>query len=459
MKRYPRRTMGMIGLVVLLAGGLWVVRKVSGTVPDYGALRLEAEALAQDALRHEIARLTAALAAETDAVERTLLQLELAQCHLDVLPGEELLAGEYARAVLDSSVAEAEAVNAALILAESHRNWRYERLRLYTQVADDHPGTEWEAWAKVGMARTLAEDPVGGENIPGYQCERAAELLEEVAAQWPGTECARAALHFLPPIRAYFDFPQAVADLELIAGELEDWQIDGMMQQMTEMACRPGVLCSELAEWIGHTAATASPRVAAVAALWADALAMTVEEAVTSLHADKLKTVIKVRLVHKDVLPEDELAAMRALAPEMVPRFPERNRAWGWIHAGREASAMGDWAATVACARQALENYYLYDQKEWSLTAAIAIATMAWKLGDDEMGIDVLHDALERWPHNQRSTSVLMTLARKYDRMGDAAAADTLYARLLDDFPPCRGRDAQADWIRRRLKRLEDGGP
>jgi len=422
------------GVAIVMMVLLAVIGWATSAMINGGEQRTDAyvnvsEELLQNKLQNDIGRHETELASTADAADQAEIRLAVAECYLDVVPGEEFLAAKQALAVLESDAGESDKIRANLLLAESFRSWKYEALRLYTQVADGYPGTEWEAWAKIGMARTLAAEQTGGESEPSFQCERAAALLDEVITQFPNTECARAARHLLPQTRAYFDLPGAIRDLQVIAAGMARSEIDDALGRMAVMAARGVDDCDQIASEFEQASLRLPEALATPAGQWAAAFRQALAEGIAAVDPDERGTVADAILIceKKSQTGED--------FEELVQHLPEAKRGSAWVARANELYWAGDKDTARVYLEHALECHSQYDEREYSVDTANDIGKLAWWLGRSDIAINVLQDALARWPNNHLSTVTLVFVAEMYDLGGQKNAADALYTKLLTEFP------------------------
>jgi hypothetical protein len=425
---------------------------VSGLDPNsvegLAAARSDAQKSEQADLRAQIAgyqaQLTASGASSTDVIEA---KLNLARCYLDIRPGEELLALQYASEALDARPSPGDKAQAKLLMAESYRNWRYQALKLYTQVIDEHPGTIWEAWAKVGMARTLAEFVPGGDTEPVLQCERAAKLLDEVVSAWPAGEPAAAAKRLVPAIRAHYDLPAAIRDLERVAPDLPLWEVDDLLHKISMKAADAGINPLEVSHRLHAAAQTSFGAIPILAQQRAALLAVPLADAEDKLSSNELLALLEVTLAGNWLPSLQEAGQLAKLAPELVPRLPLERQAWASSRFGALAYFAGDQQVAETCLTSGRDALRVFDPGADRLEVVFDLTRLAKQLGDDDAVEAVLELARQQWPNHGDAGALLHHLAVWQEGREHRDEAGLLYRQLLAEFPMTRHAELTRRWI------------
>lgn len=418
------RVMARIGTLVLGVAGVVVVLAVSP--------RIEGVWGAQDS-----AEISAT--ANTDRSYQELVTE--AEDRLYRTSDQELAATRLVVEALDKATGVEEA-RAKLLLVQTYPDWRGEAIRLCSEVIEEFPDSEWEAWAKTALARALAQPNTGQDPEPGQQCERAATLLDEVVERWAGQACGWGAMEALPAIRAYFDFPQACVDLGRLAPRVRPEAIEGSFRQMVVAASNGGLSPDDIADQLVLVASDASlpSAVRNTAASWETLLRVPFDEAMTTAPLDRRRTLLEMRLAPFPDGLRRAWEELKGSAETVLEALPLEDRAEKWAHLGLGALLADDREGAALCLDWAKTHYFNPSIRQ-NPDAASEVGHLAGRLGEYKAAVDILTDAITRWPECARAPEFCQGLGALYTELGDKALGKQYREKLYRDYPPTRHRD------------------
>ncbi len=336
----------------------------------------------------------------------------------------------------------ADKARAKLLLVQTYPDWRGEAIRLCSEVMEEFPNTEWEAWAKTALARTLAQPNTGQDPEPGQQCQRAAALLDEVVERWTGQACGWNAMEALPPIRAYFDFQQACVDLSRLAARVRPEAIEGSLRQMLVAAADGGLSSEEIADQLSQAATDTSLSILVrnAAAPWETLVRLPFDQAMTTAPLDRRRTLLDMKLAPFPDGLRRAWEELKGSAETVLEALPLEDRAEKWAHLGLGALLADDREGAALCLDWAKTHYFNPSIRQ-NPDAASEVGHLAGRLGEYKAAVDILTDAMTRWPECARAPEFCQGLGALYTELGDKALAKQYREKLYREYPPTRHRD------------------